>query len=264
MTRRERLTRKAEKRGEWATKATGRSLSAFAAAHRLADAIPFGQPILVGHHSERRARKDQARIHGNMDRGVAEHRLAEHHEQKARGLEIQLERSIFSDDPDALEQLRAKIAELEQHCERLTRANKAWRKGGRSAVAAEFGENLAKAAEISMAPGYSWVKSPFNLTSDRAEIRRCRVRIECIEKQQARREQARAAGGVTVEAPAGVDWARVTFEDKPARDVLQALRDAGFRWGEGSWQGRRSKLPDVVSELVDAGSDVALDGEAAE
>ncbi len=254
-TRRERLERKVERRGEWATKAKARSATAFAAAHRIADGIPFGQPILVGHHSERRARKDQERIHGGMDRGLAEHRLAEHHAAKASGLEIQLERSIYSDDPDAIEQLRAKVAELESNCERMTRANKAWRKGGREAVAAEFGENLATAAATVMAPGYSWIKSPFQLTSDRAEIRRCKVRIACIEKQQERREAASAAGGVTVEAPEGVDWARVTFEEKPAREVLQALRDAGFRWGEGSWQGRSSKLPAEVRELVGAGAD---------
>jgi hypothetical protein len=28
------------------------------AVHRIADNIPFGQPILIGHHSERHARKD--------------------------------------------------------------------------------------------------------------------------------------------------------------------------------------------------------------
>lgn len=36
----------------------------------IADHIPFGQPILVGHHSERRARKDADRIHDGMRRAV--------------------------------------------------------------------------------------------------------------------------------------------------------------------------------------------------
>ena len=56
MTRRERLERKVEKREEWADKARVRSEASFAAASAISDRIPLGQPILVGHHSERRAR----------------------------------------------------------------------------------------------------------------------------------------------------------------------------------------------------------------
>lgn len=40
------------------------------AVRKIADAIPFGQPILVGHHSEARARKDAARIQDGMGRAV--------------------------------------------------------------------------------------------------------------------------------------------------------------------------------------------------
>ncbi len=43
---------------------------AHAAVHAIADNIPFGQPILVGHHSERRARRDAEKIHTNMRKAV--------------------------------------------------------------------------------------------------------------------------------------------------------------------------------------------------
>lgn len=36
----------------------------------IADGIPFGQPILVGHHSEKHARKDAEKIHNGMGRAV--------------------------------------------------------------------------------------------------------------------------------------------------------------------------------------------------
>ena len=42
------------------------------AAHRIMDNIPLGQPILVGHHSERRARADVKRIDNGMRRAIAE------------------------------------------------------------------------------------------------------------------------------------------------------------------------------------------------
>lgn len=43
---------------------------AHAAVERIADGIPLGQPILVGHHSEKRARKDAEKIESGMRRAV--------------------------------------------------------------------------------------------------------------------------------------------------------------------------------------------------
>jgi hypothetical protein len=249
MTRRERLERKVEKRGEWAGKAVARSNAAYEGVRRIASAIPFGQPILVGHHSERHARRDADRIHRGMDRSVAESKLAEHHESKARGLAIALERSIFDDDPDAIERLEAKAKACDASAEQCNAINRAWRKGGRAAVAAAFSEGIAAQAE-KLCAQFSWLarKGPMEATSDRAEARRCRERVKAIRAKQARAEQAEAAGGVVI---AGSDtWVRVTFSEKPAREVLNALRASGYRWGDGSWQGPRSKLPEEVQELA--------------
>lgn len=44
-----------------------------AAARQIQDGIPLGQPILVGHHSERRHRKDLARIDTNYRKGFDAH-----------------------------------------------------------------------------------------------------------------------------------------------------------------------------------------------
>lgn len=40
------------------------------AARAIADYIPMGQPILIGHHSERSARRDRGRIETNTRRAV--------------------------------------------------------------------------------------------------------------------------------------------------------------------------------------------------
>ena len=68
MTRRERLERKLEKRQEWAEKAEARSTARYKAARAAVENIPFGQPILVGHHSERRHRAAIARSDANMSK----------------------------------------------------------------------------------------------------------------------------------------------------------------------------------------------------
>jgi hypothetical protein len=40
---------------------------------------------------------------------------------------------------------------------------------------------------------------------------------------------------------------RITFAEKPERAVLDALKAAGFRWGNGSWVGRRDAIPAEVN-----------------
>lgn len=40
-------------------------------AHQMGDAIPFGQPILIGHHSERHDRNYRARIQARYSKSFA-------------------------------------------------------------------------------------------------------------------------------------------------------------------------------------------------
>lgn len=51
----------------------------------ISDNIPLGQPILVGHHSERRARKDAERIENGMRRAVQMWDTAEYWQSRAAG-----------------------------------------------------------------------------------------------------------------------------------------------------------------------------------
>ena len=51
----------------------------------IADHIPLGQPILVGHHSERHARKDAKRIENGMRRAVQMWETSEYWKQRAAG-----------------------------------------------------------------------------------------------------------------------------------------------------------------------------------
>lgn len=114
MTYREKRERRAEKREDWAEKRQVKSEAAFAASHQLANQIPLGQPILVGHHSEKKARRDQDRIFGGMVKGVEHSHMATHHAQAADTIRKQLDRSIYRDDDDAIERLSEKIADLEE------------------------------------------------------------------------------------------------------------------------------------------------------
>lgn len=69
-------------------------------ASTISDMIPFGQPILVGHHSEARHRRDAERIHNKHGQGFEAAKKADYYEERAKSAESN--RSIFSDDPEAI------------------------------------------------------------------------------------------------------------------------------------------------------------------
>lgn len=65
---------RAERLGARAGREQAAADGQYAAAARRAESIPLGQPILLGHHSQRRAERDAARIHGGYSKSI-EHQL---------------------------------------------------------------------------------------------------------------------------------------------------------------------------------------------
>lgn len=65
-----------------AKKAEERSEQLFEKAHDMASIIPFGQPILVGHHSEKRDRNYRNRIHNTMRKAFEEEGKAKYYRNK--------------------------------------------------------------------------------------------------------------------------------------------------------------------------------------
>lgn len=83
----ERAEAKAERLDALAVKRAGESNSFYDAAQRLSRRFEGGQPILVGHHSERKARKDQQRMHNAMDKSVQADKAAMYWGVRAEGVE---------------------------------------------------------------------------------------------------------------------------------------------------------------------------------
>ena len=46
------------------------------------------------------------------------------------------------------------------------------------------------------------------------------------------------------------DSLSITFAEKPEREVLNALRGAGFYWHGGCWHGKAEAVPECVRELL--------------
>jgi hypothetical protein len=109
--------------------ATGRH---FAARERL-EVIPLGQPILIGHHSEKRHRRDLKRIDEHFAKAKEHHDKAEYFRRRAAAAESNV--IIFSDDPDATEKLVDKIERLKKRQGVMKRANHLIRKADREGLA---------------------------------------------------------------------------------------------------------------------------------
>ena len=90
---------RAERLRERAAAASAEAQHQYERSRQAVAGIPFGQPILVGHHSERRHRRDVERSHVAMGRSVEAAREAESLERRAEAAEALAERMA----PGALE-----------------------------------------------------------------------------------------------------------------------------------------------------------------
>lgn len=81
----DRAERRAERFADYSAARMDDAESARAGVAAISENIPFGQPILVGHHSERRARKDAERIENGMRRAVRMWETSKYWTQRAQG-----------------------------------------------------------------------------------------------------------------------------------------------------------------------------------
>lgn len=129
MTYRERRARRADRLRGWAEKREQKAAASLTAADRALDGIPPGQPILVGHHSERRHRAALDRFDRKMTAGLEHSAKAREMAGRAAEIDRQADRAIYRDDTDALEQLDARIAALEADRARKKQINAEIRRG---------------------------------------------------------------------------------------------------------------------------------------
>ena len=122
-TTRERRQARMEKRDEWADSRRRKAEGSFERSHEAVKGIVFGQPILVGHHSEARHRRALKRSEDAAFQGIAHQKSEAHHENAAGAIERELKRAIYDDDEDAIQQLENKIAGLEARRSRIKAIN---------------------------------------------------------------------------------------------------------------------------------------------
>lgn len=238
----EKQERKRERFEELAQKNRDKSASEFKKADlsESATGIPFGQPILVGHHSEGRHRRTLERADNAMRRSIEADNKADYYAGKAAGVGTG---GISSDDPEAATKLYQKIAAAKATQHNMKAANSIIRardhdnnKIHRLRTELLFGEATARAL---LEPDFMGRLgfAAYQLQNNGANIRRMEKRLEIL-RQRPTETTETERNGVTIVENAEENRIQLIFDGKPPAEVRQILKSQGFRWSRynTAWQ----------------------------
>jgi hypothetical protein len=182
MTYRERREARAERLREWAEKREAKANAQLTSQPELRHDWAF---ITQPGHIPARERMNRA-----DDRACESLRKAESMASRAAGIEAQLDVSIYSDDPDAVERLRERIAGLEAERDRVKAFNATCRKGEPdwTLITEREKRNLLRVVETS---AYSVTDKAgkfkgfpsYHLTNLSGNINRQRKRLQALERR---------------------------------------------------------------------------------
>jgi hypothetical protein len=192
--------------------------------------IPFGQPVLVGHHSEGKHRRAIERADNAMRASIDASKRAAELRGRAHSVGTG---GISADDPEAIQKLQAEIDKAQGCQDAMKQANEKWRKEGNKAGRQADG---------------TWLEAPcapYQLQNNGANIKRMEKRIAQLRAAHA---AAEAAGGeekrTSYQGLCDVvenfeeNRLQIIFEGKPDATVRDELKGNGFKWAptQGAWQ----------------------------
>lgn len=194
-------------------------------AHQMASCIPFGQPILVGHHSEQRDRNFRNKIHNTFEKAFDAQGKADYYRDKAESVG---KGGISSDDPDAIKKLKEKLAGLEAAQATMKQANALIRKKDMEGLESlGFSqEQIQKLLTPDFAGRIGF--APSTLSNNNANIRSVRQRIVQLERAAQREDKEIEYEGFTYKEED--NRAQFIFPDKPKVEVRKLLEDNSFKW----------------------------------
>jgi hypothetical protein len=238
-----------------AQKLAAKGHAAIGAARATSERIPFGQPILVGHHSERRHRRDVERIDAGFRRGFEALKEAKELDRRADAAEKST--AISSDDPNAIERLEAKLADLRAEHAREVAGNKAIRaaKGDREAARTALLALGFTTSQIERALMTNYGSTPYGffVKNAAAAIRATEKRIAELRAKEAAPERAPLViGDATMTWDRAANRVQIRFPGRVDAATSETLKGHGFRWAPsvGAWQRHASEQAWHLGERV--------------
>lgn len=245
----------AKKEEYWESKAQkwqAEANSRYNASKSITEDIPLGQPILVGHHSERRHRKYLERSNSEMGKSIEAQKKADYYASKT------VSTAIASDDPEAIKKLKDKLKQLQNKQEKMKLVNKLWRKARKPHPKQfqmnpedweKFGEllteNSLNATEIkTMVSRDCLERSPYSyhIQLGNQEMRRLKNRIEELRQKLEHTiiegNKETQYNGFTLVENFESDRLQFIFDRKPNETVRTILKNNSFRWSRKTraWQ----------------------------
>ena len=189
----EELSKKAEERSSQYSNST---------ANRILAMTP-GQPIIIGHHSEKKARRLHERAWKDIGKSIEEDKKSKYYKEKAES--VKNSKVIYNDDPNAIEKLKDKLEYLKKQRE------------------------LIKADEN---------HTDWQLQNIGATIRETKRRIDRLEKlEETEFKEIKFIGGKAIHNKE-VNRIQLLFDTIPDEDTRKILHSKGFHWSrtQGAWQ----------------------------
>jgi len=228
---------------EKASKSKTISDNLYDSAQKMASAIPFGQPILVGHHSEKRDCNFRNRIHNKFGKAIEEGNKAQSYQEKAEAAESNS--SISSDDPEATQKLQAKIEKAEKYQATMKAINKIIKNKKLSQydkterIIADYGFKDATVHKLLEPDFCGRVGFPsYELINNNANIRRMKQRIESLKLTETQETKEIEYDNFKIVENANENRIQFIFDGKPDFETRTILKQAGFKWSpyNMAWQ----------------------------
>lgn len=217
------------------------SKSSFTRATAIGSMIPMGQPILVGHHSEKRHRRDIERIDNAMRASIEADKKAAYYADKAATMEQNT--AISSDDPNALEKLQEKLEKLTKKQELFKAVNKIVRakklsENQKVEKMVALGVSEAVAQKFLSTETFSGPGIPrYELTNNNANIKTVEKRIAKLKMVESIPYSEEEINGVRLVVSPDDNRVQLFFPGKPSDEKRTQLKRNGFRWAPsvGAW-----------------------------
>jgi len=148
---------------------------------------------------------------------------------------------ISADNPDAIQQLKAKLENLEDSQETMKLVNNYYREKGTLNACPFLTREQIDQLKSDMKSSWHYGNAPFlpwQLSNNSAEIRRVKKRIEELEHKAKTDYVGWDFDGGYVEPCKEDNRLRIYFDEKPDEETRSVLKGNGFKWSpkNGAWQ----------------------------
>jgi hypothetical protein len=211
--------------------------SLYNTSQKMAKCIPMGQPIQIGHYSEKGDRNFRNKIWSLHGKSIQKQETADYYVRKAQT--IANNTAISSDNPDALQLLRDKLKGLEDHQAFMKAANKFIKANNETGFLSLQNATQEQWTRLrTPIHPYGMGYQSFEITNNGACIRNVKKRIEDMEKLANRQPVDMVINGVRLFENQEANRIQLFFKGKPEKSIRIKLRKEGFIWcgSEIAWQ----------------------------